>query len=144
MTEEEQRLSAEELAILEEAMKDNRAMPEEKNNIHTFLKAVANSKDTTKTGNLEALEIGITPYSLRTYKSLQLDCEMLVDDDIWKEYYQKHAEILTSTSLSKNAKLINLAVVQRKELADITPARAVMTENKGWFSKKDKSTTVEQ
>ena len=137
MTEEQ--LTQEEQQLLEEAMKSYGAPEkEEKHNVHTFLNKVANSPDTTKTGNLTQEEVGITPFSLRSFKQFQLDSQDLANDDIWAEYFRKEGEILTATSLSKDAKLINLAVIQRRELADVTKPRK---ENKGWFSKKDKQPT---
>ena len=39
-----------------------------------------------------------------------------------------------STSLSKDAKLIELAVMQRREIADVT--KRPMKENRGWFKGK--------
>ena len=134
----EEQLTPEEQVLLEEAMKSYGApQPEEKHNVHTFLNKVATSIDTTKTGNLTHEEVGITPFSLRSFKQFSLDSSDLANDDIWAEYFRKEGEILTSTSLSKDAKLISLAVVQRRELADVTKPRK---ENKGWF-KKDKQPT---
>ena len=66
---------------------------------------------------------------------LQLDSDKLCDDNLWANYFKDSAEIVTATSLSKNAKLLSLAIVQRRELADMTE---VKKENKGWFKKKDK------
>ena len=132
MTDEQ--LTPEEQQLLEEAMKSYGApQPEEKHNVHTFLNKVAISPDTTKTGYLSSEEIGFTPYSLRTYKKLALVSEKLCNDDIWAEYFKANGEILTATSLSKDAKLINLAVIQRRELADVTSQPR--KENKGWFRK---------
>lgn len=130
-------LSPEEQQLLEEAMKSYGApQPDEKHNVHTFLNKVAISNDTTKTGNLTSEEIGFTPYSLRTYKQLALTSNALCNDELWGDYFMKKGEILTSTSLSKDAKLISLAVVQRRELADMT--KKPMTQNKGWFKKGNK------
>lgn len=108
---------------------------EEKHSVHTFLNKVAISDDTTKTGNLTAEEVGVPKLTLRTYKELALISDKIIGSDDFKEYYEKKGEILTSTSLSKDAVLIKLAVVQRRELSDVTPIRK---ENKGWFKKKQK------
>ena len=115
--------------------------PEEKHNIHKFLSEVAKSKDTTKTGFLGDVELGTTPYAERTYKNLELQSKELCNDDIWSNYFAQKAEILTATSLSRNAKLLSLAVLQRRELEDTTAQPK--KENKGWFKKKDKTETVE-
>lgn len=112
--------------------------PEEKHNVHTFLNSVMKSKDTTKTGFLTDIELGTTKYAERTYKNLELQSKELCNDEIWAEYFKNKAEILTATSLSRNAKLLSLAVLQRRELADMTDAEKIK-QNKGWFKKKDKS-----
>ena len=139
----EEQLTPEEQQLLEEAIKSyGPAQPEEKHNVHVFLNKVATSNDTTKTGNLTSEEIGFTPYSLRTYKKLALTSEKLCNDDIWADYFKANGEILTATSLSKDAKLITLAVIQRRELADVTSQPR--KENKGWFKKGEKEQSNEQ
>lgn len=110
--------------------------PEEKHNVHKFISEVAKSKDTTKTGFLTDIELGTTPYAERTYKNLELQSKELCNDDLWAKYFASKAEILTATSLSRNAKLINLAIVQRRELADMTD-KPLSRSNSGWFKKKD-------
>ena len=114
---------------------------EEKHNIHTFLNTVSKSKDTTKTGFLTDLELGTTPYAERTYKNLELQSRELCNDNLWADYFKQKAEILTATSLSRNAKLLSLAVLQRRELADMTESEKKV--NKGWFTKKDKKEVSE-
>lgn len=134
----EEEYTPEEMQIIKEALTSTAyATPveEQKHNVHTFLNKVAESVDTTKTGNLSEQEIGFTPYSLRTYKQLSVISKDLCNDELWEDYFKKKGEILTSTSLSKDAKLISLAVVQRRELSDVTPRH--MTSNKGWFKKKE-------
>ena len=135
-------LSLEELNLLDEAMRTGYGSPtpEEKPNAHIFLNKVANSKDTTKTGNLTEIEIGVTKYALRTYKHLALVCKDLVDDDIWANYFKEKGEILTATSLSKKGFLTNLAVIQRRQTELIEPEPR--KENKGWFKSKSKSNEV--
>jgi hypothetical protein len=134
MTEEEQ-LTQEEQQVLEEAMKSyGSPTQEEKHSIHTFLNKVSTSGDTTKTGYLKDEELGCTLYSLRTYKSLELDSDELCNDEIWARYFKKKAEILSASSLSRDAKLITLAVLQKREIADVT--EKPRAENKGWFKKK--------
>jgi hypothetical protein len=128
MTDEERQLLKEAIASY------GSPQVEEKHNVHTFLNNVANSSDTTKTGNLTETEIGFTPYSLRTYKQLEVVADVLCKDDLWQGYFKKKGEILTATSLSKDAKLITLAVIQRRELSDISKHR--VTSNKGWFKSK--------
>jgi len=129
-------LTPEEIELLEDALKGQGSpAQDEKHNAHIFLNKVASSKDTTKTGNLGNEEIGVTPYSQRTYKKLQLLCDDLIDDEIWADYFKKKSEILTATSLSRGGFLTGLAVVQRREIADVT--KQPQQENKGWFKKKN-------
>jgi hypothetical protein len=128
---------------VEEALRNYGApQPEEKHNIHKFLNEVSKSKDTTKTGFLTDIELGTTPYAERTYKNLELQSKELCNDDIWSKYFAQKAEILTATSLSRNAKLLSLAVLQRRELADMTDIEKKKS-NSGWFKKKDKNTNTE-
>lgn len=136
MPEQEEKLSPEEQALLEEALKGyGSPQQDEKHNVHTFLNTVANAKDTTKTGNLSEIEIGSTFYSLRSYKMFSLDSNF-INDDIWEEYFKKCGEILPSTSLSKEGFLMRQATTTTKQIADVTPQR-IMKENKGWFKRKD-------
>jgi hypothetical protein len=70
----EEQLTPEEQQLLEEAMKSYGApQAEEKHNVHTFLNKVSTALDTTKTGNLTDVEVGVTPFSLRSFKQFQLD-----------------------------------------------------------------------
>ena len=133
---EEEQLTEEQIT---EALKSYGApQPEEKHNIHTFLNKITISKDTTKTGFLSDVELGTTPYSERTYKNLALMSNELCNDDIWANYFNAKGEILTATSLSRNAKLISLAVLQRRELADVSE-NINKKPNTGWFTKKNKT-----
>jgi len=112
-----------------------RDIQEQKQNQHTFLTKVIQSKDTTKTGNLTQEELGSPRVPLRTFKQLELFCRDIYCDEDWANYYQQLAEIHTSSSLSKDAKLLNLSVTSKKELADMTPKEK--KENKGWFRKRE-------
>lgn len=107
--------------------------PEEKYNVHSFLAKVIETEDTTRLGNLNEEELGVPKLPLRTEKELELFCNEIADMPYMGEYFKKEAEILTSTSLSKNAKLLNLSVVQKREIEDSTKPKK---PNKGWFRKK--------
>ena len=137
MPEEEQQLTPEEIAALEEMMKGGYGSPkeEEKHNVHTFLHKISTSQDTTKTGNLIEDEIGYTPYSVRTYKQLAVIASDLCNDDIWAEYFRKESEILTATSLSRGGFLVKQATTQTRQIADITKPKI---QNSGWFKPKPK------
>ena len=108
---------------------------EEKQNVHTFLHNVVVAKDTTKVGNLTEEEVGKPKLPLRTIKELELFCKVIMNQEDFADYFKKKGEIMTATSLSKDAKLITLAVVQKREVADLTGAQP-KKQNKSWFKKK--------
>ncbi len=111
-------------------------VPEEKHSVHSFLHKVATADDTTKLGNLKEEEVGLPKLPLRTYKELALFCEEIANMKYFSNYFNKKGEILTSTSLSKEALLLKLAVVIRKEQSQILK---MPKQNKGWFRKKQSS-----
>ena len=128
-------ITPEEAARIEEALRSyGSPIPDQKHNVHNFLTKIINSTDTTKTGYLTGEEVGLAKFPLRSYKEMEINSLCLCEDIELEDYMKKQSEILTSTSLSKEAKLINLAVEQRKEWRD-TSKRSV-TKNKGWFGNK--------
>lgn len=134
MVGEEQQLTEDEIAERLASLVGTTPTPEEKQNVHTFLHNVAIAKDTTKTGFLTEEEIGMPLHPTRTYKELALFCEEVADMGYFSEYFRKKAEITTSTSLSRDAKLLTLAVIQKREIADVT--KPPPKKNKGWFKPK--------
>jgi len=127
-------MSEEELAERLSQLVGSSPTPEEKQNIHTFLTKVIQEEDTTKLGYLKDDEIGMPTHPLRTYKDLELFCKSVANMDYYGEYLGAKANILTGTSLSRDGKLINLSVIQKKELTakDLSSTK----ENKGWFKPK--------
>ena len=125
----------------EQAQEILRQFSEGKANIHTFFTNVVKTIDTTKTGNLNEDELGMSKLPVRTYKELALFSNDIADDNGWADYFNKMSEIQTSTSLSKDALLLRLAVTTKKELADVTPKRKA---NKSWFRKKDETAPQQQ
>jgi len=117
----------------DEAKEMLRQFSESRATLHTFFTNVIKSDDTTKTGNLSQDELGMPRLPVRTFKELALFSKEVANDEGWADYFNKMAEIQTSTSLSKDALLMKLSVTSKKELADVTPQRKV---NKGWFKKK--------
>ena len=112
-------------------------VPDEKHSVFSFLHKVAIAGDTTKLGNLNEEEVGHPKLPLRTLKELSLFCKDIADMEYFSDYFDRKAEIMTATSLSKEALLLKLAVVTRREQSNILAAPR--KENKGWFKKKDKS-----
>ncbi len=107
--------------------------PEPKFNTHTFLHKVATSKDTTKTGNLSVDELGIPELPVRSTKELELFSRKVMENDFLADYFKVQAENTLATSLSKDAKLIDLAIAQRRVIEDATKHRKT---NPGWFGQK--------
>lgn len=99
-------------------------------NTHTFFTDIIKAKSTTKTGNLDITELGMPRLTQRGIKELELFCRDTFIDEGWADYFGKLAEIQTSTSLSKDAILIKLAVTTKKELADVSPEKK---KRKGMF-----------
>lgn len=114
---------------------------EGKSNLHSFFTNVVKSGDTIKTGNLSTDELGMPILPVRTYKELSLFCKDIAGMETFSDYFNGMSEIVTSSSLSKDALLMKLAVTIKKELSDLTPEKK---KNKGWFQKKDtnQQTTV--
>ena len=112
---------------------------EEKQNAHTFLNKVAQTKDTTKVGNVNNDELGMPQLTVRANKEIALLCTDILRNDYFAAHFSGMSEITTATSLSRNAKLIELAVSQRREFADAT--KQPQKENSGWFKKKSPEQT---
>ena len=130
----EENYSEEEIMQRLASLANTTAVAEEKHSTHAFLHAVATAEDTIKVGNLNEAEVGIPKLSIRTLKELELYANDIADDTDWADYFKKRAEIVTSTSLSKDAKLLDMAVVNRVETANVT--KQPRKVNKSWFRKK--------
>lgn len=131
----EPEMSAEEIEKQISDLVGTAPVADEKQNVHSFLFNVARADDTTKLGNLTPEEVGIPKLPIRTYKELALFCRDVGNMAYFHDYFNAKSEIMTSSSLSKDAKLIDLAVMNRKEIADVTKPKV---ENTGWFKKKNK------
>lgn len=132
--EEIEDLTPDEKKELAEYLGVSAPLPEEKYNVHSFLNKVATSDDTTKVGYLTADELGLPTHTLRTQKELALISNKIMGNNYFSDYYAAKGEILTSTSLSKDGKLIHLAVVQKRVIEDATKPKK---ENTGFFKRKD-------
>ena len=109
---------------------------DDKHNVHKFLHDVVVTPDTTRVGFLRDEEVGTPKNTVRTLKELALFCNDVADMAWFGDYFEKMSQIVTSTSLSKNAKLLELAVVSRREIADVSKKN--LKPNKGWFKRKEK------
>jgi len=129
-------LSPEELDQLAGALGYGASIPDQKQNVHTFLHNVATADDTTKLGFLNEDEIGAPKNPVRTFKNMALISKSIMDNMDLQDYFIAKSEILTSTSLSREGFLTKLAVVTKREIADVTKS-GKKKSNSSWFKKKD-------
>lgn len=108
--------------------------PEPKHNTHTFLVRVQETKDTTKVGFLSETELGMPQMTVRGLQNNALMAEKICGNPFLSDLFRAEAEIVLATSLSRNGKLINSAITQKRTIADETK---IKNPNKGWFSKKE-------
>lgn len=118
---------------INELRKHSYPVPDERHNTHTFLAKVLKTEDTTKVGNLTEEELGMARHPVRAFKEFALISEKICEDPLMTEFFNQEAENVLATSLSKNGKLIGLAVIQKRVIEDETKPKKV---NTGWFSKK--------
>ena len=133
--EQKQELSEEEKEQIKDALGFGATIPEEKHNIHSFLNKIATAPDTTKVGYLKSEELGNSTHTLRTYKEVGLIARKIRNRPTIAEYFDAKAEIMTATSLSRGGFLAKLAVLQKREIADVSEDKE-KKENSGWFKKK--------
>ena len=111
--------------------------PHERDNLFTFLNKIIETPDTTKVANLrddkDLNEVGVPKLPVRTYQSLALVASDIMNNPFFEQYFKKEAEIMTSTSLSRNGFLAKLGVIQRREISDGTPRKKI---KRGWFKPK--------
>jgi len=128
--------------LTEEQMQEQRRVQEEygqlanllnqtKYNVHTFLNEVLKTKDTTKVGFISDAELGLPPHPVRAYKEMEIMARQIIGSAEIGDYFAQEVEkIALAPSLSRNGKLIHLAVVTKRVMADETK---IPKENKGWF-----------
>lgn len=122
------------------AMKDNAPAQEDKQNVHTFLLNVVqvNEPDkVSKVGNLrddkEMNELGKPVWNVRGSLGMALISDELMDNDFYKNYFEKDAVITLNTSLSREGFLIKHATMTTKQVVDATKRRKI---NRGMFGHK--------
>lgn len=146
MNGDEEELTPEEEKVLKEIEGSyDYPQAEEKQNIYNYFKKVITMRDNTKTANLTNEELGLAKIPVRTNQEIALLCEALGMGNIsegdkegrgFAGYFQREAQILLGTSLSREGFLNKLAVTQKREL-DTTKTKRPLVK-KGWFAKKEK------
>jgi hypothetical protein len=133
-------MSEEELSISEKEelakILSGAPIPDEKHTVFTFLNNVSKAKDTTKTGFLKDEEIGNLRNPTRAYQSAGLFADEIMHNKQLGKYFKSESEIVTSTSLSRNAMLLRLAITTQKQIADVTKAGGKKSGLGGLFGKK--------
>lgn len=109
--------------------------PDPKQNVHTFLHNVVTAADTTKLGNLNEEEIGMSLNSVRAFNHAADFAEFIMENEALAKYLRKASQNVTAPSLSRSGFLVRQATLQRREMADVTK---VGKTNSSWFKKKDK------
>jgi len=109
-------------------------VPDAKHNVHTFLNTVRSTKETTKVGFLTEAELGVPSSTVRNQFEMALISRDICDNPFLEAYYKQEAENTLATSLSREGKLINLAVMQKKVIEDTTKLRK---PSSSWFKKKE-------
>lgn len=85
-------------------------------NVHTFLKrAIFDTPETFKVANLKQAELGQPQIPVRTWLNIALSFKMR-DSSPLEIYCRDKANIITNTSLSRDATSLKLAVTQKKEV----------------------------
>lgn len=124
-----------------EALKDYPyPLPDAKHNVHTFLNEVHKTKDTTKVGYLKEEELGVPSNPVRVYKEMELISRVICQNKLFADYFASESENTLATSLSREGKLINLAIMQKRVIEDATKFRK---PNTGWFKKKEPAEGME-
>jgi hypothetical protein len=138
MTEEQNQEITDEEALMKiaQAMKDNVPSAEDKVNVHTFLRDVVTTPDTTRVANLrddkDLNELGIPNASVRGSKEMARISRLIMNNEFFADFFDKESADTTDTSLSREGFIVRQATVQTKQVADITKRRKI---NKGWFGK---------
>lgn len=92
-----------------------------------------NHLKTAKIGNLNDQELGLLPHSVRRYLSIgdYADYEGL---NVISSYLREKSNIILSSSLSRKASLLNIAITQKKVSRTLGPTRRI--ESSGLFGSK--------
>ena len=113
--------------------------PEKKESVFKFFKEILSLPDTTRIGNLNSTELGITRLGVRHYKELGIYAEAEGLDKVADYLYAK-AENITSTSMSRKGFWPKLFVTQIKKEQKVTQKET----KKGWFGKKTPDEDTEE
>jgi len=103
---------------------------QEQNTLVGFFNRILKTKDTTKAGYLTEGEVA----AVRTLKSTYEYAKKMQLDEV-AEYINQLSENVLSTSLSRDAKLLNTVVTSKKQLS--TQSGTTGERKSKWFGKKE-------
>ncbi len=112
-----------------------RSFSESKETPVSFFTRVITHKDSSKIGNLSEEELGTPQLPVRTLQELGMLSKEVFNREGFADYFNKQAEIVLATSLSKHGFLLKQVGTARKEIADVTTTKE--RKNSGWFKKKE-------
>lgn len=137
MAEEETQLTQEDIEAVRQITGVSGLYPEseEKRNVFAFFNQVISQPFNDKTANLDKDELGSATLPVRTRLELSNFCEMARMKGFAK-LFKAEAQITLATSLSKEAKLIELAVTQKREAKTQLRKGMVGAIKRGWFAPK--------
>jgi hypothetical protein len=118
-------------------------IPEVKLNVHTLLNRVLDTKDSTKVGFLSEAELGSPINPVRVLKEMSLISNTICNNPFFANYFALEAENVLATSLSRKGKFLNIAVTQKRTIADETKQMGDQKKS-SWFSKKQEKNNDEE
>jgi len=95
---------------------------------YTWFWKIVKLQDSTKVANVEDREIGQAPLTIRGIKRVALVAEQLGNNKL-AEYFNKEAEIILATSMSRKGWLVEQSISQKKST---TRARVRQGGGDGW------------
>ena len=142
MTEEEAEQLINSLGNGQDGMSSSHA--ETISNVHSFLRDASRTKTVeinkgfsrpaVSLSNVTEEELGHGEITVRGLQKISLFCNAVGNKKGFANYFAQKAEILNATSLGKNAKLLELAVMQKKIISDETSKKS---KRKGLFGGKE-------
>lgn len=112
-------------------------MGEDPKNIFAFLQDLMKSEKTTKAGNVTEIELGMGTQEIRSCLDTANFCDVIKTDNndlygLLAERMRTKAEIMLSTSLSKEGKLLDIAQTRKSFTKNI----GALQKKRSWFSRK--------
>jgi len=105
--------------------------PPRKDSIVNFFRELITTKDSTKIGNLNENELGVTKLGVRHLLNLGNYAEV-EGLDMVADYFRDQAEVVSASSMSRKGFLVQASVTQIKKEQKIEKPK----EKKKWFQKK--------